>query len=83
MPQVNFRVTDEQYKALAEQAHDLGIKSVPELCKQYSTSRKETALEDRKSFRILIQVRRLLNQHDLDDDTLEKINEELDKLCHT
>ena len=82
MPQINFRVTDEQYSALTNQADELGVKSVPELCKQLSINRDGSRLEDRRYYQVLIQFRRLLSQYDLDEETLKKINGELDQLCH-
>lgn len=83
MKQINFRVSEQQYEMLRNKAAELGVKTVPELCKQYVVNRDETYLEDRRSYQMIIRLRRLLNQCDLSEDTLQKINEEFDTLWHT
>ena len=82
MKQINFRVSEQQFEMLQNKVEELGVRSVPELCKQYAVNRDETKLEDRKSYRLLIELRRLLNQCSLSEDTLQKINEEFDALWH-
>lgn len=82
MKQINFRVSDPEYEKLLGQANEFGIKSVPELCKQRAIDRSETKPEDRRSYQMLIQVRRLLNRYNLDKNTMQKINEGLDELWH-
>ena len=82
MKQINFRVSEQQFEILQKEAEESGVKSVPELCKQYAVNRDETKPEDRRAYQMLVRLRRLLNQCNLGEDTIQKIRKEIDALWH-